>query len=226
MTHDSSSSCKVAEFEVHGVVLSTMIIANLDEHDVDVKFDDGVTQQTFATAIKFRRDNTPTVTSVTPKNGDVFGNYDITLTGTNLGQATITIDGKECTYQSSTNTQIVCTVAPRLTLPDGGNSFTVQVGNKNAILQASFEYVMRWSDPRTWGTDLPPVEGDFVFVPEGMTLYVDQSTPQLLGITTEKGNLIFADESDMLIKTGFITINQGKFIAGTEASPYTHNLTF
>ena len=85
---------------------------------------------------------------------------------------------------------------------------------------------MRWSDPRTWGTDLPPIEGDLVFVPEGMTLFVDQSTPQLLGITTEKGNLVFADESDMIIKTGFITINRGKFTAGTEASPYTHKLTF
>lgn len=37
-------------------------------------------------------------------------------------------------------------------------------------------YVMRWSDIRTWGTDMPPVDGDIVSVPKGMTLLVDQST--------------------------------------------------
>lgn len=52
---------------------------------------------------------------------------------------------------------------------------------------------MRWSDIRTWGTDLPPVEGDLVYVPKGMSLYVDQSTPRLDGIIVEEGKLIFAD---------------------------------
>ena len=68
---------------------------------------------------------------------------------------------------------------------------------------------MRWSDQRTWGTDLPPAEGDLVYVPEGMTLYVDQSTPQLEGIIVENGKLIFADEGDMEIHTGLITVNGG-----------------
>ena len=70
-------------------------------------------------------------------------------------------------------------------------------------------YVMRWSDIRTWSTDLPPVEGDLVYVPKGMTLYVDQSTPQLEGIVVEEGKLVFADESDMEIHAGIITINKG-----------------
>lgn len=52
---------------------------------------------------------------------------------------------------------------------------------------------MRWSDIRTWGTDLPPVDGDLVYVPQGMTLYVDQDTPILDGIVVENGKLIFAD---------------------------------
>ena len=41
---------------------------------------------------------------------------------------------------------------------------------------------MRWSDIRTWGTDLPPVKDDLVYVPKGMSLFVDQSTPKLAGI--------------------------------------------
>lgn len=52
---------------------------------------------------------------------------------------------------------------------------------------------MRWSDIRTWGTDLIPVEGDLVYVPPGMTLFVDQSMPRLDGIVVEGGKLIFAD---------------------------------
>lgn len=85
---------------------------------------------------------------------------------------------------------------------------------------------MRWSDIRTWGTDMPPIDGDLVFVPAGMNLLVDQSTPNLLGILVQNGTLTFADESDMIISTGFITVVGGKFIAGTQSNPYQHLLTF
>jgi hypothetical protein len=52
---------------------------------------------------------------------------------------------------------------------------------------------MRWSDIRTWGTDMPPIDGDFVFVPAGMNLLVDQSTPKLKGILVQNGTLTFSD---------------------------------
>ena len=41
---------------------------------------------------------------------------------------------------------------------------------------------MRWSDQRTWGTDLPPITDDLVVVPQGMHLLVDETTPVLAGI--------------------------------------------
>ena len=79
-----------------------------------------------------------------------------------------------------------------------------------ALLKEKFMYVMRWSDKRTWGTDMPPVEGDLVVVPVGMTLYVDQSTPLLEGIVVDGGKLVFADEGqDIVVRTGFITLNGG-----------------
>jgi len=43
-------------------------------------------------------------------------------------------------------------------------------------------YVLRWSNPKSWGVDLPPVDGDLVFLPQGMTLLVDENTPKLEGI--------------------------------------------
>jgi len=46
----------------------------------------------------------------------------------------------------------------------------------------NFTYVSRWSDINTWGGDLPPTDGDSVYVPPGMVLYVDQSTPNLQAI--------------------------------------------
>ena len=86
----------------------------------------------------------------------------------------------------------------------------MEIDQKKAALKGNkFEYVMRWSDARTWGTDLPPVEGDLVYVPKGMALYVDQSTPILEGIVVEDGALIFADEADMEIHTKFITLKGG-----------------
>ena len=53
-----------------------------------------------------------------------------------------------------------------------------------------------------------------------MTLFVDQSTPKLEGIIVEGGALVFADEEDMEIHTGLITLNGGRFIAGKEKKPY------
>ena len=81
----------------------------------------------------------------------------------------------------------------RLFLPEK-TSFSLTVGGNKAILNGNkFIYVMRWSDERTWGTDLPPIKDDLVYVPPGMNLYVDVSPPFLEGIIVEGGSLIFAD---------------------------------
>jgi hypothetical protein len=87
-------------------------------------------------------------------------------------------------------------------------------------------YVLKWSDDRTWGIDLPPVKDDIVFVPAGMTLLVDQSTPKLAGIAVQNGTIIFANNTDITVNTGFITVVGGQFIAGTEQQPLYTNLTF
>jgi hypothetical protein len=114
------------------------------------------------------------VTAINPIRGDVFGGYDITLTGEflNLGTPTVVIDGVECVYVSHTATEIVCTVGSRTTIPDE-LSFSVMVGTTKAITEASFDYVLRWSDVRTWGTDMAPIDDDMVYVPKNMRLLVD-----------------------------------------------------
>lgn len=217
--HTSTSNCKLAEFEVIGTVFSDTAVT-IASTTVDAMFDDGHNTYTFTNAVEYRQDKTPIVTTArnanNKPNGDVFGNYDITISGTSLdvGTPKIMIDGVECVVGATGATSITCTVGSRLNLPDN-NEFTVTLGGRNALIREKFEYVLRWSDIRTWGTDMPPEEGDLVYVPKGMTLFVDQSTPKLEGIIVEEGKLIFADEADMEIHTGLITVNKGEFRAGT-----------
>lgn len=121
--------------------------------------------------------------SIVPPYGDIFGGYSITITGSHLGfaPATILIDGIACAVSTYTNTSIVCTVGPRPNIP-ASNTFTVSIGGSNAVIVNNFLYVLKWSDSRTWGTDLAPIDGDLVYVPPGMTLLIDKDTPVLQGI--------------------------------------------
>jgi hypothetical protein len=121
--------------------------------------DDGHTQQTFLNAIEYRQDSTPVIEHVTPEKGDVFGGYTVTLTGKylNISAPEVKIDGVECQVTSYTATQIQCIAGARPKLPTEGNSFDVVFDDVHAVTLEQFKYVMRWSDIRTWGTDLPPV---------------------------------------------------------------------
>lgn len=98
------------------------------------------------------------------------------------------IDGIPCSLISNNATSITCTVGSRLALPSSVY-FSVKIGGIPAITQKKFRYVMRWTDTRTWGTDLPPVDDDLVYVPKGMHLLVDTSTPILKGIVVENGTI-------------------------------------
>jgi hypothetical protein len=123
------------------------------------------------------------------------------------------IDSVSCVVVSSNTTQIICTVGARPNY-SGKPSFKVTVNGSRAIINRSFFYVLKWSDARTWGVDLPPIDGDLIYVPAGMTLLVDQSTPNLLGIAAQNATIIFPNDKDINVTTGFITMVGGSFIAG------------
>ena len=93
-------------------------------------------------------------------------------------------------------------------------------------MRDTFLYVLKWSSAATWGVDTAPVDNDLVVIPTGTTLLVDQNTPILEGITGNGGTLVFDSTQDITVQAGFILMNGGKFIAGTEANPYTGQLTF
>lgn len=152
---------------------------------------------------------TPLVTNIQPKFASPAGGDSITITGSGFGTSTsdasVAIDGVACAVQSVTDSEIVCITGARASMP-AKSSFSVRIaGNTASLTCDSFVYAYRWSDPLTWGGDLPPVDGDTVYVPKGMILLVDQSTPNLYTIIVE-GSIIFSDESEMIIETHFLIV--------------------
>lgn len=180
--HTNESQCNLAEIQLFGIAMSSAPVT-ISSTQSSVYYFDGANTKAFSNAIEFRQDQTPVVQSVVPPYGDIFGNYNITISGTNLGfaSATVLIDGVACSVASSTSTSIVCTVGARPAIPKA-NTFKVAIGGSNAVIVNNFLYVLKWSDSRTWGVDLPPIEDDLVYVPPGMTLLIDQDTPILKGI--------------------------------------------
>jgi hypothetical protein len=83
----------------------------------------------------------------------------------------------------------------------------------------------RWSSSATWGGEVPPREGDTVYVPPGMTLLVDQSTPYLNTIIVEGGKIVFSDEADMTVDANYFILIGGEFRAGLPSAPYSKKLT-
>lgn len=88
-----------------------------------------------------------------------------------------------------------------------------------------FCYADFWSHPNTWGGETSPRTGENVYVPKGMVLVVDESTPVLENVIVE-GKILFADTQDMTFDARLMIINKGEFEAGTEEKPYEHKLVF
>ena len=226
--HNSTSKCNLAEFEVEGIFYSG-VTTSLDSNLVDASFSDGFHSVSWSGKVEYRADATSVVNQISPTTASPVGGVNVTLTGTNFGTdvnvVSVVVDGVACAVQTVTSTSIVCTVGARPNLPSAF-TFDVRINGNYASLNCSnFTYAFRWSDPATWGGDIPPIDGDTVYVPKGMVLLVDQSTPNLKTIIVE-GSIVFADEQEMVIETGSIIVNFGTFTAGTEKKPYTNLLTF
>jgi hypothetical protein len=90
----------------------TSSAVNLASYKTDVIFDDGVNQRTFTEFLIYNSAHTSIVKSVSPRNGDIFGGYNLTLTGVNLdvNTPTVNIDGIECVVKYVSSTSVKCLV--------------------------------------------------------------------------------------------------------------------
>ena len=76
----------------------------------------------------------------------------------------------------------------------------------------------RWSDPATWGGQLPQA-GDTVTIPADKTVLLDTSPPTLKGVQID-GTLVF-DERDLTLSADWIMVH-GKLQIGAEGAPFSH----
>ena len=116
--------------------MSKISTINITSFSADIVFDNGISTKTFSGVLKYRKDATPIVSSISPKIGDVYGGYNITITGVNLNSTapSVNIDGIDCAVQTATSTSIICLVGQRLKLPNKV-TFDVKVGGRPAILK-------------------------------------------------------------------------------------------
>ncbi|XP_072034167.1 fibrocystin-L-like [Amphiura filiformis] len=186
-------------------------------------------QQSFSSAWQYRRDMTPTITSVSPRRGGTGGGTTLTIVGTDFSSTgnKVSIDGTVCVVQSESSTQITCLT--------GEHSETiktkvrVKVGNNGIATQdnADYHYVDRWSSRYTWGGKGLPVKRDFVVIKAGQTVVLDVDTPVLTMVLIQGGCLIFDDEqASITLQAEYILIVDGGCLQiGTEQEPFTNKAT-
>lgn len=178
--------------------------------------------------------STPTITSISPRFGSVLGGTTVTLTGTNLqgtSTASVLFDNRECVVQSDSATQIVCLTSDKPYLPDSPE-VRIKIDGLGSVATRGliFRYVSLWSDPETWGGDIPPIAGDSIHVPRGQHLLVDVDSTEILQAIIVEGSLIFApNETDSshhrTFDAHYIMIQHGYLEVGTEDFPYTSRIT-
>ena len=97
---------------------------------------DGFNTVSLTSILEYRKDKTPVVDNVMNPTGDVFGGYNITLSGSylDIGTPSVMIDNVECVVRSNTASQIICEVGERTQLPSE-NTFKVVVGGRNALVK-------------------------------------------------------------------------------------------
>ena len=231
----ADGACRVTEFKLTGVqaiadtnaahTCSPVISIAGDALDLsEVAFGDVAYDDSF----------TPTITSISPRFGSVLGGDTVTISGSNLlGSATASVffDNRECVVESNTDTAIVCVTSDKPYVPDDPEvRITIDGLGAVATQGLIFRYVSLWSEPATWGFDIPPIAGDSIHIPQGQHLLVDVDSTEILQAIIVEGSLIFAPhETDATHHRTFdchyIMVQYGYLEIGTEANPYTSRIT-
>lgn len=91
-------------------------------------------------------------------------------------------------------------------------------GLDNTVV-ASGSGTLRWSDPNTWGGSLPKA-GKAVIIPQGVTVLLDTSTPNLAGVTVAGSLIVSEKHGDINATADWLWVDEGNFQVGTVADPY------
>ncbi|XP_033758550.1 fibrocystin-L-like [Pecten maximus] len=168
---------------------------------------------------------TAEITSVSPKHGGTAGGTHLTITGTGFGTglggiAGVSIGGVACVVQSVTDTEVSCITGERQGSIGTVVDLRTTTGGKAIQTNAGFNYYDVWSSEHSWGGNGKPVAEDFVVIPEGQTILLDETTPVLKMLLIQGGTLIF-DEKNIELNAEYILVtNNGTFQIGTEEEPF------
>jgi hypothetical protein len=184
-------------------------------------------------SVLYAGSQTPHLTSMTPRFGQVTGGDTVTFTGTTFSATTsdytILIDNRPCAVTAATTTSVTCTTANRPGLFPNP-TLTIVINGLGSVATDSqiFRYCNFWSNTITWGGEFAPMEGESVYIPSGLHLFVDvDHTPVLQAVLVE-GSLIFAPSSnpnhERTFDAHYIMVKNGYMEVGTEAFPYTSKL--
>lgn len=170
---------------------------------------------------------------IQPRYGSVYGGEKVVFNGENLNGSGVEvfIDDKPCTISKRNNQKIECTTADRPFVEGLEPKLSIYVDGKGyaATRGQVYRYVSKWSDKRTWGNDLLPVEGEALVIPAGQHLLVDVPVVPRLSFALVQGSLIFDSEERHWMQRTFdadhILVYGGYMEIGTEEAPYTSKLT-
>ena len=158
----ASGSCRLGEVRLIGVhVLDDMNTSATCTAELTIEG-----SVTVLTAVTYDGATTPslTVSGVMPRYGSVLGAEQVTFTGQGFtGTATVSIDGRPCSVDTQSATEITCTTANKPYVP-GEPTLMINIDGAGAVATRGqvYRYVSRWSDQETWGNDIPPLEGEAV----------------------------------------------------------------
>jgi hypothetical protein len=184
---------------------------------------------------KYKGDITPVLESMSPRYGAVTGGSSVTFKGKNFSASltdnNIVIDGIKCVVTAATTTSVTCTLGKRPGLPEKTLVMSVKGRGDVSTQGKLFYYIQKWSDDTTWGGEFAPMDGETVFVPEGMSLLVDVDKTAKLNAVLIEGSLIFEphpkEDYQKYFDAHYIFV-KGKnsyMEIGTEEHPYTSKLT-
>jgi len=131
-----------------------------------------------------------------------------------------------CTVEEATSTYFKCRTSPRPGLfPNPSLEIRIAGMGRVATQGLSFRYVNYWSEPKTWGGDFPPVDGDLISIPKGLNLLVDIDSTPILSAVVVEGALIFPSNPNpnhvRTFDAHYVMVRGGIFEVGTEQFPYT-----
>lgn len=209
-------SCRFGEVKLVGAEVYDDRAHFVDPEDDDYKYLCNVKvslagqEESFLDAVEYSVNKTPALfrvgsdsglAPITPRYGSVYGDEQVVFRGENFrphygGNVQVMIDDVPCTIKQRSNDMIRCETGDRPFVEGLQPKLSIFVEGKGyaATRGQVYRYVSKWSDKRTWGNDLLPVEGEALVIPAGQHLLVDVPVVPRLSFALVQGSLIFESE--------------------------------